>query len=342
MRGAATLMAVLFVLIVIGFALVVALGIASSDMHDSGAQSASVQALALAESGLERAAGRIANGTPCGSLAPDPGGSPALGNGSVTLVSAAPDAINPALCRVRVAGNVGRITRTVDAWLSGGGAIAFEASRSSAGTTSGRTMSVPMTVGAAGWVLVVGITLDAANSNVTGVTYAGRTLTQVAGAGNGNRPLAEIWILADPPVGASNVVVTYSNNDQTVVGALLFSGVDLTTPIDGAAYQATANNGTSATSTVTTVSDNAWVVDVLSLNNGVTPTMTPLTGRTERWNRPVGSSITGAGSTFGPRSPAGGVSLRWTWSGSRSWALSAVALRPAARPQLVGWSEVVN
>jgi hypothetical protein len=318
------------------------LHVAGTDVSDSASQNQSIEALMLAESGLERAAYNYSVSGACTSAGVGTGATAySIGNGTFTLMSAAPSGGE---CQVRVSGTVGKVTRTVDGWYSGsGGTIAVEAFNSNSGTSSGRTMSVPLTVGGTGRVLVVGISVDSANSNVNSVTYAGQALTYQGGSGSGNnRPSAEIWTLTNPPAGASTVVVTLSTNDQLAIGAVSFTGVDLTTPLDVAAFGANANSGTSATAVLTTVTNNAWVVDTLSLNNGVTPNMTPLTGRTSRWNEPVGSSITGAGSTYGPKTPAGSVSLRWTWSGNRRWAIEAIALRPATSPQLVRWSEVIQ
>lgn len=352
-RGVATLIAVLLLLLVVGATLVIALQMAGTDVSDSAVQNQSVDALFLAESGLERGAYNYAASGTCSNAGVGAGATVYnLGSGGFTLVSAAPDAVNPALCQIRVSGKVSQATRTVDGWFSGsGGTIAFETANSISGTTSGKTISVPVTVGAAGRLLVVGITVDAANSNTTGVTYAGQTLTQQAGAGFGNRPLSEIWTLANPPAGTSNVVVTLSQNDQVVVGAMVFSGVDLATPIDAVPFfQPTGNSGTSASVTVTPVTNNAWVVDVLTVDRGATPTMTPATGRLQRWDTRIANTISGAASTRGPINPAAPVSMGWTWTctnpfcsggNSQRWALTAIALRPASSPKLVRWSEVV-
>jgi len=343
-RGAAAMITVLFLLVVVGFAVLVSLDMSGSDVSDSTSQHNSIQALFLAESGIERAGYNYGNSATCTNAGIGAGVTVySLGNGGFTLDSAAPDAVNPALCRVRVTGRVGQVARTVDGWFSGGGTIAVEAWNSNSGSTSGRTMSVALTVGGTGRVLVVGISVDSANSDVTSVTYAGQALTYRGGSGTGNgRPSAEIWTLTNPPTGVSTVIVTLSANDQIAIGAVSFTGVNLTTPLDVPIFGTSGNNGTSATAALTTVTNNAWVVDVLALNNGVTPTMTVLAGRTSRWNRPVGTSITGAGSTYGPKTPAGAVSLQWTWAGSRRWAIEAIALRPGGSPVLTRWSEVVQ
>jgi len=339
-RGIATLMAVLFLLFVIGVTLVIALQMAGSDVYDSAAQNQSVEALFLAESAIERTAQRL-SGTACASLGTE--GPINLGSGSFSVVTPAPY-VDSGLCRVRVTGSVGKITRTVDSWFSGGGGtIAIEAAASNGSSSAVNTLTtVPaLTVGGPGRVLVVGITVDTASgSNVSNVTYAGQPLTFQRRAGS--NPLTELWMLVNPPAGTGNVVVTLApGSDQMAVGALVFTGVDLATPVD-VPLQATTGNGKTAGITIAPVTSNAWVVDVVSVNGGVTLTMGGPAGRTLQWDRRLGGSVTGAGSTFGPVSPAWATTLQWTWGGNnRSWSQVAVALRPTNSPQLMRWSEVV-
>lgn len=338
-RGVVNLLVILFLLTSIAAVLGTVLVMSSSDIIDSSEQNDSVQALLVAESGLERAAGRMALGTACTALVPD--GAVAFGGGNLALVSADWDLVNPAWCRVRVAATVGRSTRTVDGWFEGGGAIALEASAWNGNNNSVNSLTVAnLTVGGPGRVLVVGVTVDtAAGSSVRFVRYAGQDLLPQRSAGND--PLTELWMLVNPPVGTGNVVVTLNGSDQIVAGALVFTGVDLTTPADVTPLPATTGNSNTASITITPVTDNAWIVDVVSVS-GVAITMGGPAGRQQRWNMRLGNSVTGAGSTLGPVSPAGARTLQWTWNGNRRWAQVAIALRPGATPQLVRWSEVVQ
>ena len=101
-RGMATVTLVLLLLVVITFALALAQKMAGSDITDSAGQDDAVDALFLAESGLERAAKRFADGSACTTAAL---AEPAikLGRGEFTIVSA--DFVSN-VCRIRVKGMV--------------------------------------------------------------------------------------------------------------------------------------------------------------------------------------------------------------------------------------------
>lgn len=346
-RGMAALMSILFLLIVVSFAVLVSLSMSGSDINDTAMQHNSVNALFMAESGVERALQRYGSGTACGAGLVD-GAAITLGGGSFQTIAPTPFVV-ASLCQVRVRGIYGGSTRTLDAQISGvtatggsvSGPIVLEAVNSVGSTTAVGSLSVPLTVGGVGRVLVVGITVDTAGSSpVNTVIYAGQALLRQGQAG-GN-PLTEIWMLVNPPAGTASVIVTLGGNDQIAVGALSFTGVNLTTPLDVAVVER-SGNGNTATAQITPVTDNAWIVDAVSVNNGVDTTIGALTSRVSRWNLRLTppASVTGAGSTLGPVSPAALRTLLWTWTGgNRSWAQVAIALRPA--PQLVLETEVVQ
>lgn len=85
-RGVVALMAVLFLLFMLGVVLVIAHQMAATDVHDSGSQNVSVEALFLAESGLETGGYRYRNGTACTSPAFDL--TQSLGSGTFALTAA--------------------------------------------------------------------------------------------------------------------------------------------------------------------------------------------------------------------------------------------------------------
>ncbi len=140
-QGMATLMAVLFLLIVIAFAVLVATSMSGSDITDTSLGQSGVSALFLAESGVERAAARYVAGTACASLAVD--GPYTLGQGSFTINAWYPTDFSGANlpsgeCRIQVQGTVGTAQRTVQAILQlpasgfvvGNGGVALQCSGS--------------------------------------------------------------------------------------------------------------------------------------------------------------------------------------------------------------------
>ena len=87
-RGAAALMIVLFLLVVGSVAVLTALSTSGSDTGDTASQHNSVAALDLAESGLERVAGRLSTGATCTSLGTE--GPYSLGQGTFSIITPAP------------------------------------------------------------------------------------------------------------------------------------------------------------------------------------------------------------------------------------------------------------
>ncbi|HSH14598.1 MAG TPA: hypothetical protein VLD18_01095 [Verrucomicrobiae bacterium] len=212
------------------------------------------------------------------------------------------------------------------------GQIAFQSATTSAEAASATGITFSHTVSSgSNLALVVGLTYrdnaGAAPSTVT-ATYNGVSMTLLGHTGRVNQVGAAIWCLANPATGPNDVVITI---DQTVDllrgGAIGFTGVDQTTPCEA------GNTATGAsltpTITITTVTDNSWVVDSLYSKSG-NATVTG-SGQVERWNGTVnaGADDTG-GSTFGPKTPAGAHSMDWSNNGeSTNWALAGAAVKPA-------------
>lgn len=149
-RGASMLMAVVFLLIVIALFGLVGLRMAGTDITDTSLQNDSVEALFLAESGLERAIQRLSAGTACTALAPD--ATQTLGRGDFQIQSGI---VVGSLCRVRVLGRVllagtARAQRTVEGdlavsssgWAVGQNGVIYNWNGSS-WTTAGFTNGAP-------------------------------------------------------------------------------------------------------------------------------------------------------------------------------------------------------
>lgn len=117
-RGAVTLMGALFLIMVIIVLLDSVQRMAASDITDTALHSDAVEALFIAESGLERAAWRYSTGTACTALAGETGNP---GRGNFTIMSAAQAGSE---CTVRVTGSVtttvaaNAVNRTVEGVLT--------------------------------------------------------------------------------------------------------------------------------------------------------------------------------------------------------------------------------
>jgi hypothetical protein len=186
---------------------------------------------------------------------------------------------------------------------------------------------------------------NAGSQTVNGITYATQPLTLIRAQSNGTSIRSELWYLLDPPTGTADVEVTFSASARAAGGAISLTGVDQTTPIE-ANNAATGNSAVTLPSVnVATVTNNAWVVD--ALGHRLNPTVTVGAGQTSRWTNTTGggpiNGAGGAGSTEGPTSPAGNVTMNWGLTGSVDWAIVAAAVRPSqAQISIVQWREVVN
>ncbi|HHH42622.1 MAG TPA: hypothetical protein ENK49_00645 [Gammaproteobacteria bacterium] len=115
-RGAVTLIGALFVLITLALMIQVLHRMAGSDILDTAVQNDSVEALFIAETGVEHASFLYAGGTACSGLS---GVNATTGRGSFTITNAF---IVGTDCRIRVQGTTGsgavaQAVRTVDADL---------------------------------------------------------------------------------------------------------------------------------------------------------------------------------------------------------------------------------
>jgi len=113
----------------LGVVLVIAHQMAATDVHDSGAQNLSVEAVFLAESGLERARRRFGDGTACTALGVD--GPHNLGQGSFTVNSGATTDFDGVTvlpvnqCRVQVTGRITatNVARTIEGIIQMGAKV---------------------------------------------------------------------------------------------------------------------------------------------------------------------------------------------------------------------------
>jgi hypothetical protein len=186
-------------------------------------------------------------------------------------------------------------------------------------------------------ILIVGAAGEdntAADMVITGVTYNGAAMTPVSGsqavAGTTTLQKSELYYMLEadlPPAGTYTVVVSYAGAmDQASGGAISLLHAAQEPP---EAVAAKNNSGqTSISTSITTETDNAWVVDVIGSGN--TGTFAAATsGMQRRWSTSDYTSAA-AGSTT-PVPVAGPVTISWTNSGANRLAHSLISLAPANR-----------
>lgn len=208
--------------------------------------------------------------------------------------------------------------------------IAFDAASNSGYQTAQSTYSFNHTIGAGvNRLLVVGVAmLSVAGSSVSSITFGGVALTKIRHDASVSGAIrTELWYLTNPASGTASIAVTLSTGLDSAAGAQSFTGVDQTGSIE-------ANNGASATNVgaadatvnVTTLSPNAWVVDVTGSDDTA---ITIGASQTSRFNV-TGTLGSSAGSHEGPQA-AGAVTMSWTnVAGLATWTISVAALKPTA------------
>jgi len=372
-RGVAGLMAMLFLLVVVGFSAVTLLNMSSSDLHDTTAQNDGVAALFAAETGIERASRLYSIPPyPCDvTLLPAPAPAvpmPVTAGGtrgtfqSTAVIPAVPPG-PPLRCRLQVIGRVGNTTRTIQADLTT--ALSDIALISTSRGTKNNTNAAPMTwnhnipaaTAGVNRIVLVAVSLRRSGGTEAVVigpqtTYGSLQLISVGGVDHPTDGVRVEWLLAlNPPTGNSQVRVQISPGARATGRSIAFSGVDQVTPIDAVAT-ASGNLPANPVLAVTTVTDKAWVVDSLAVRLGATTVVgagqiVPVVPNDWRFTVGAGNTgVRGAGSYKTAQSPAGSVSMAWTVTGAppvpltKGWVYSALALRPAPRVYVLNWNEM--
>jgi hypothetical protein len=204
-------------------------------------------------------------------------------------------------------------------------AIAFDAASGGSNGGSGNTVTFSHTCSGSDRILFVGVG-DYNGDFVTGVTYAGVSMTLIAKQGyNSNTNYEYLYYLVAPATGANNVVISRSTSSGWCVGdSASYTGVKQTSPIDAyTTKEFTSADGTSLTTTLSSVADNCWFV--LGMNSQ--RNLTASTGVTARHQQITQSFI---GDSNSPKTPAGSYSMTVTISQANASASVMASFAPVA------------
>jgi hypothetical protein len=199
-------------------------------------------------------------------------------------------------------------------------AIAFDATVTSVNPASN---TVSFTTSGSDRYLVVQV-LSSPGDTVTGVTYNGVAMSQIMTSTFGAQA-NELWGLANPASGTHNIVASFSGAPSTVViDAISYTGAQQTTPIE--ATGTNSGSGTSASVSVTTLTDNAWLVGYFRANSA-SGAFTAGSNTVIRTDAAEGTrQLADSGAV---QSPPGSFSLNATMA-TGSWNVMAFSLKPAA------------
>jgi hypothetical protein len=226
---------------------------------------------------------------------------------------------------------------TYSAWRDSVPAIAFDPPSSIETSTAASSVSWSHTTGTGfNRLLLVAVGVHVATGDpttVASVTYGGVPLTQVItalySAGN-PRVRSYVFNLTNPTSGTNTIAVTFAASTLYVCGAVTYSGVDQTNPIQTS--NTATGSGISQSVTVTVSGAGRAVFGHLSGHRTDPPTSWTITeglGQNNRWSGTTylykGSGSDNLTVAAGPRT------MSWTTTSGRpvDWVCSAVVINPA-------------
>lgn len=156
---------------------------------------------------------------------------------------------------------------------------------------------------------------------VNSVTYNGISLTKI-GALQTGLVRGEFWYLVAPPTGTHSVAVTLSTDPTTNshTGAMSLLGVAQSSPLEGAGV--TFGNNVPVSFDITSTTDNAWLVEGVTIGNVASNVTGPQTLRLREYNE----TMLGFATT--PKSPPGTSTSTWSSSGFDAWVVGYASVKP--------------
>ena len=209
--------------------------------------------------------------------------------------------------------------------------VTFDAASSPSGTTSStKSWSHTVTSSGSNRALIVGVVVqDGSSTSVNSITFNNVNLTEVGKKSYSSSVTTHLWRLVNPDTGTHTVTVTLNQAKKMITGAMSFTNVDQTTPVG--TFFSESGTSSSISKNVTGVLDGELVVDVLGTKSS--PTATVGASQTQRWNENYSGDLRTAAST---EAGTGTVTMSWSLSESKEWALAAVALKPPRTAALTG------
>src|SRR5215475_2067141 len=219
-------------------------------------------------------------------------------------------------------------------------AVTFDSASRTASTTSVSLLSWSHTLGAGtDRYVVIGVACENSSStdaNITSVTFNGVLATPVPNSkifGGGTGIIqTQLFYLPNsslPAPGTYTVRVAFQGAIQgATAGAVSLFGVSQTAP-ESVATNKDTRGADSISTSITTHTNGAWVVDVVGSGNS--GTFTAASGQTLRWGiaaSDLESGMTGASSTT-PVATAGATTIGWAHSGANRLAHSLASLAPS-------------
>ncbi|MFW5857819.1 MAG: hypothetical protein ACOCX4_08075, partial [Planctomycetota bacterium] len=203
--------------------------------------------------------------------------------------------------------------------VSAFGAVAVDATSRTEGNAASFTWT--HTVSGTDRLLIVGVS---SFDPVSSVSYNGKPMTLLRADEERTGVRSEIWYVVSPDTGTHNIDVVMTAAEDTVCGAVSFTGVDTGDPFN--TPTGTTGRAWGGSVSVTSAADEL-VVDVIAFRGG-DGNVAAGGGQTEQY---TGESGTGGWDIEGGCSTEAGaasVTMSWSFSARDRYALTAVSIRP--------------
>lgn len=197
-------------------------------------------------------------------------------------------------------------------------AIIFDAG-TYGGVVTATSQTVAHTVSGSNRCLLVGVLADTASNLVTGATYNGVAMTLTTAAQLHNRYLY-LFALVAPAAGTHNVVISASSASYIQSWIASYTGV--TAGGCPEVVQAANNSGTALATTLTTLTANAWTVEMFASSGGY--------GNTTHFTERVNDADCNCGrlGDYGPIATAGSTTTTVDAAGVNESVLVSLAAVP--------------
>ena len=153
-------------------------------------------------------------------------------------------------------------------------------------------------------ILVVGVIGEDSSSsdcNANGVEFNSVAMTEIAEVypgSSGRRPCVSLWYLLAPDLGTHDVDITWNGTvSERAGGAIALYHAAQQAPEAFNTQTWASSHPTIVTTTITTLTDRAWLVDVIGTDDDDDTYLTLEPGQTKRYDNDSSNSHEGAGST---------------------------------------------
>lgn len=187
-------------------------------------------------------------------------------------------------------------------------AITFDATSQGGENSLGSPLNVTHVCTGSNGLLIVGILIiDVGNADqLTGITYNGTAMTQIAKQNVSNLYWLYSYYLLGPSTGSNTIAISFANTPLYVLSAnASYAGVSQSGfPDASASEKSTPATSTTISGTVTTVADNSWVTMVGFAESNTTSSGS---GTKRIADATLGRLV--IGDSNAAQTPAGGVTL---------------------------------